>query len=409
MLLPVLLVAGGMLASCAGDPPTAPRPAPPAPPTIVDSTVVATLAPGADPAAIAGTFGTTVADWEADERCAAFRVPSGQTRLQFSAALLADARIVTCEENGWLEPAETRQQSFAFDDGAGTHTTYVEQPAAAAIGLAAAHAVSTGSGVIVAVLDTGLDGTHPELSGRLVAGWDFVANDASPAEQPNGLDDDGDGRIDEAFGHGTHTAGIVALVAPGASIMPVRVLDADGRGDVLAVAAGVRFALAHGARVINLSLGTLKSSDAIQNAIEEAEKSGVVVIASAGNWGAATPEEYPARSSHASAIAAVDASARPAPFTSFADFVALSAPGVGIRSAFAGGGYRLWSGTSMSAPFVSGTSALLLERHPAWHMREVMDRLGATAHAIVNATPAQQGRLGAGALHAGDALAPDAP
>lgn len=371
----------------------------------VDSAVVVTLAPGIAAQAVADDHAITVVDAEPDEHCAAFLPRTGQTPAELATELATDPRVVTSETDGWFESAESRQQSFSFDDGFGSPSTYREQASSDAIGLRAAHRRSLGSGVRVAILDTGSDPTHPALVGHVAGGWDFVDKDATPWDATNGIDDDGDGHVDEAFGHGTHVAGITALVAPDAELLIVRVLDADGRGDVLDVAAGIRWAVTHGARVINLSLGSLQSSNAIQNAMEEAEQNGILCVASAGNWGAEQPEEFPARSSHAHAIAATDVAAHPAAFTSFADYVVLSAPGVGVRSAFPGGGYRLWNGTSMSVPFVSGAAALLWSVHPGWSIGQVLGRLGSTSTPIANAAPSQLDRLGQGMLNIGAALA----
>src|SRR5262249_54340042 len=161
-------------------------------------------------------------------------------------------------------------------------------------------------------------------------------------DEPDGIDNDGDGYIDEARGHGTHVAAIVARTAPGARLFIVRVLDADGRGDILSIASGIQWAVQHGARVINLSLGMLRSSPAIERVLQQAEEKGVVCVASAGNWGADSPIEYPASSAHALAVAALDATGHAASFTSFGSFVGISAPGVEICSAYWGGRYALW-------------------------------------------------------------------
>src|SRR5262249_37719461 len=125
--------------------------------------------------------------------------------------------------------------------------------------------------------------------------------------------------------------------------------------------------------------------------------------ASAGNWGDDKPVEFPASSGHVAAIAAVDATARPAEFSSYGDIVALSAPGVGVRSTYPGGGYRLWSGTSMSAPFRAGPCALLAELHPDWTRAEMLARIEGTAGRVRE----DGDKFGAGALDAGAALEPD--
>ncbi len=369
----------------------------------IDGQVVVTLAEGASAYTIAADLNAIVAECDYDEHTASFVPGSGQTPAVLQALLAGDARVLTAEPNAWLETAETRQQSFAFDDGFGTPQTVGEQPAAAAIHLDAAHEVALGSGVVMAILDTGIDPRHPMLRHAYAGGWDFVDGDADPTDTRDLVDNDGDGLVDEGFGHGTHVAGIMHLVAPEARLLVVRVLDSDGRGDVLDIAAGVRWAVDHGAKVLNLSLGSLNGSDALQHALADAENRGVVVISSAGNWGADTPVEFPARSSHVAAIAAVDAAATPAAFSSFGHMVALSAPGVGVRSAYPGGGYRLWSGTSMSAPFVAGTAALLAEAHPHWTLVQMLERIKSTASPVSG----EGEDFGAGALDCGAALALD--
>ncbi|MBK7366884.1 MAG: S8 family serine peptidase [Candidatus Eisenbacteria bacterium] len=374
----------------------------------VDNQVVVTLAAGTDAQVIANDYGATLLDYDAANSLAVYRPGGSQTAAELVALMATDVRLTTSESNGWIIPAEARQKSFAFDDGQGSFQNTVEQPAAAAIGLPSAHRISTGGGVKVAILDTGIDPSHPMFAGRIVASADFLtpANTAA-VDMADGIDNDNNDAIDEAYGHGTHVAGIVSLAAPDCMLLIGRVLDADGQGDVLTVAAGIRWAVRNGADVINLSLGTLSHSDAIQDALEYAENRHVVVVASAGNWGAENPQEFPASSSHAIAIAASDASRHPASFTSFGNFVALTAPGVAVRSAYPGNSYRLWSGTSMSTPFVAGTAALLLSLHPAWSPSTVLERITSTASHLYGVSPAQQDKLGDGMLNAGNALAPD--
>lgn len=369
--------------------------------------VVVTVVNGTDVGVLAADYGATVLEQEGNS--VTLQPGGGETPASLALRLSTDLRVTTAEQNGAIETAESRQQSVAFDDGNGTYETYVSQPAADSVGLDAAHRVSSGDGVLVAILDTGAALDHPALAGHIVGGWDFIDRDPTPSDDPDLLDNDGDGHVDEAHGHGTHVAGIIARTAPRARLMIVRVLDADGQGDILSVSAGIEYAIEHGAQVINMSLGMLRSSDVIQHMLAQAEEEhGIVCVASAGNWSGEVPAEFPATSSHVLAVAAVDSDRRAATFTSFGSFVAISAPGVSVRSAFWDGGYVLWSGTSMAAPFVSGTAALLLSVHPDWSQAEVMDRLASSARPAVAVTPSQVGRLGAGALNAAAALAPDA-
>lgn len=367
--------------------------------------VVVQLATDVDGTSFAAEYGAEFV--EEEDGLILLRPASGESCESLVLRMSLDPRVRTSERNSTIETAEGRQESVASDDAFGTIGAFQEQPAASSIRLAEAHAVSRGGGVLIAILDTGIDPRHPLLRGRLAPGWDFIDRDSDPTDVRTGRNTDRDGYQDEAFGHGTHVAGIAALTAPGARIMPVRVLDSDGRGDVVSVAAGIRWAVDHGARVLNLSLGMLHSSDAIQSLLDDAESRGVVVVCSAGNWGREDPKEYPAASSHAVAVGATHSDAVTAAFSSYGDHLAVSAPGVGVRSAYPGGGWAIWSGTSMSAPFVAGTAALLLSLHPAWNTEDVMDRIGQSARSIVPTTPERSGLFGAGMLDAGAALLPD--
>ncbi len=336
-------------------------------------------------------------------------LPAGADPESLSAQMLGDARVAWAEPNRYGETAESRGHSFAFDDGIDDRSGYVDQFAAARVGLASAHVASRGRGILVAVLDTGVNPTHPLLATHLVSGYDFVDNDTDPRELPDGIDSDGDGLIDEALGHGSHVTGIVALVAPQAKIVPLRVLDNDGRGDAFTIARAIDYARLRGADVINLSLGMLVDNQTIAEAIERAHRADIVVVASAGNWGAEWPEEYPAVNEPTVAIAASGAGNRPASFTSYGSHIALCAPGQGIRSAFWNGHTALWSGTSMSAPWVAGGAALLIAAHPDWSRSQVLARMQQTAAPLDPAVPGSTTEFGAGILDLGAALAPEFP
>lgn len=315
------------------------------------------------------------------------------------------------------QTAEGRSGSFWFwlgdDDG-----PFGTQYASDRLGLPAAQVHSTGRGAAVAVLDTGVDASHPKLAGRVLAGgFDFVNGDADPADTGDGLDTDGDGAIDEMTGHGTFVASLVALAAPEARILPVRVLDADGVGDNWQLARGMFHAIDLGVEVINASLGSTYRSRAVEDAVQEAASLGIVVVGAAGNLDREEPAEYPALFGGAMAVAAVDPQDRKAPFSNFNAQVTISAPGAcatvieapgqcdPLQSIVGAvpGGYAAWQGTSLASAFVAGSVALVRAQHPEWAagaaaLEGVRAVLVGTAADIDPMNPDHAGRLGAGRI-----------
>ena len=212
--------------------------------------------------------------------------------------LAKDVRVEWVELNEFIDASDDRfhawpngaPRSVGVDPGVWLHQAAVTQ-----LRLDEVHQLSTGRGVIVAILDTGIDRKHPVFANQLVAGWDYVDDDQDPTDRKDFTDNDDDGVADEAFGHGTHVAGILSLVAPSVKILPARVLDADGRGNVFAVAEAIHDVVESGARVINLSFGTDTSTEShlLRDAIADTQHSNVIVVASAGNTGT-TNRRFPA-------------------------------------------------------------------------------------------------------------------
>ncbi|MHC4810686.1 MAG: S8 family peptidase [Planctomycetota bacterium] len=320
-------------------------------------------------------------------------------------------------------------------DGA-TGSTYVDsiappsfgsQYARTRLGLDAAHAASTGAAMVVAVLDTGVDPTHPVLAGAVLPGIDFVDPGGAALDTADGIDQDGDGVADELHGHGTFVAGIVRLVAPEARIFPVRVLNDEGRGDGWAIIAGMHAAIDRGVEVINVSIRSTNYSSAVDDAVEEAEQRGIVVVAAAGNFDL-DRREYPAARSGVLGVVAVDEEDRKAAFSSYNDKMFICAPGdtdfgdavpvperavIGPRP---GGGYAAWEGTSFATPMVAGAAALIRAQHPQWTALEVVNevrtRMELTAVDIAPQNPEYDPDVfGVGRLAVGDAVAlgPPAP
>ncbi|RRR99829.1 S8 family peptidase [Glycomyces terrestris] len=241
----------------------------------------------------------------------------------------------------------------------------------------------TGAGVEAFVLDTGLNATHAEFQGRVGEGYDFIDDDADPAD---------------GHGHGTHVAGTIAGstygLAKDVTVRAVRVLDDNGSGSYSAIIAGVDWVAEHatGPAVANMSLGG-SFSQALNDAVAAAVDAGVTFAIAAGNEGQDACGVSPASAPSAITVGATDDGDAAASFSNFGDCVDLLAPGVGITSAWIGGddAERTISGTSMATPHVAGVAALYLESHPEAAPGDVAAALtgGAVPDAVsgVNGSP----------------------
>jgi subtilisin family serine protease len=256
---------------------------------------------------------------------------------------------------------------------------------------------TTGAGILVAIVDTGIDLDHPEFAGRIASGGTcFGGSSACPGLAAQG---------DDNQGHGTHVAGIVASaangvgntgVAPGALLLPVKVLDASGSGSYSAVASGISYAASKGARVINMSLGGSSPSTTLLAPLQQAAPT-AVIVAAAGNSGNAFAPGYPAAyatqagvvgsmiivgsvgannviSSFSQTPGSGGCVASGGKTTCFKD-VFLVAPGQAIYSTYMGGGYATMSGTSMATPYVSGVAARVLGAAPDLTSKQVVSIL----------------------------------
>jgi type VII secretion-associated serine protease mycosin len=261
-----------------------------------------------------------------------------------------------------------------------------QQWALTALKAESVHQSTRGSGVTVAVIDTGVKSSHSDLSGNVLSGTDYV----SPGTSAN-----------DENGHGTHVAGIIAALhnnsrgiagmAPRAKILPVRVLDRNGSGTSADVAKGIVYAADRGAKVINLSLGSNQSSTAMQSAVSYAISKNSLVVAAAGNSGCGllgAPTEYPASYSGVVGVASVTQSMSRASYSSCGSWVDVAAPGSGIISTMiqnsvglgcsSSANYCTLSGTSFSTPYVAATAALAIARR-GWSQSTVASRLQSTA------------------------------
>lgn len=272
-----------------------------------------------------------------------------------------------------------------------------------------ARSIATGQGAVVAVIDTGVQADHPDLAGRLLGGKDFVDDDTPR----------------DGNGHGTHVSGIIAAdtgngigvesVAPGAKILPIRVLGDDGSGDVANIVKGIDYAIAQKADVINLSLGgdvtsvVFGSGPEFDAAVDRALDKGIVVVAAAGNDGVPVCEQ-PSGEGRLLCVGAVDKRGDRSFFSSFGQGLGLVAPGGSalplgtdedILSTVPPGDYGEFAGTSQATPHVAGVAALLVSKGITG--QDAVKRILATARDV--GPKGADAQFGAGIVDAAAAVA----
>ncbi len=318
-------------------------------------------------------------------------LPAGQTLEAAKEAIRALPGVRYVEEDARVSTGDVSRDPY-----------FSEQWHLQRIGAVRAWDASQGSpSVKVAVVDSGVDAAHPELSGRVLGGYDFV---------------DDDGKACDGNGHGTHVAGVIAAsgdngvgvagVAWRTSILPVRVLDESGSGYYSDVIEGIRYAADQGADVINLSLGGSAGSQALQDAVDYAHAKGSILVAAAGNDGQDTLS-YPAACRNTISVGASDRDDLPASFSNRGGDLDLLAPGISIYSTYPNSGYVKMRGTSMATPQVSGALALLLSVRPGLSPEDAEKAL--TSNAVDLGPRGRDEFTGWGLLRADKALGLDEP
>ncbi|KOU76035.1 peptidase S8 [Streptomyces sp. MMG1533] len=254
---------------------------------------------------------------------------------------------------------------------------------------------SKGKNVRVAVIDTGVDVTNPQLTGAVdvKSGRNLLPKNLKD-DDGNAIERGKENGTTDTVGHGTKVAGIIAArpvkgtgfvgLAPEATIIPIQQNDAEGHGTADTLANAIRYAITAGAGVINISQDTsnaLKPSSDLELAIDEALAQKIVVVASAGNdgLGGNVKKTYPASYKGVLAVAASDRNNERASFSQAGEFVGVAAPGVDMISTVPKGGHCSDNGTSFSAPYVAGVAALIKAKHPTWTAQEIVAQIEQTA------------------------------
>ncbi len=308
-------------------------------------------------------------------------------------ALMQLPGVEEAEFNQKGESSEGQTQSFFF---AAVQFDFDSQYAMPTIRLEEAQSVTLGSGTIVAIIDSGFDEFNTMLAdAAILPPIDFVGDGQGTGDGGDGIDNDGDGAIDEMAGHGTFVAGLIHAIAPAATLMPLRAIDSDGHGESFAVAAALAAAIEAQVDVINISFGSPNASEVVKQLIADAVAANIVVVVSAGNGGVQQPT-FPAGLFGVCAVAATDAGDTKTQWSNYGTFVDLCGPGKDIVSTMPGNTFAFGSGTSMAAPFVSGSATLVRALHPGYGSSQVIGRLKTTAHRVDAENPKYLGKLGAG-------------
>ena len=378
---------------------------------VCEGELILGLAPGADANAIAAALGLQIVD----------RIP-GINAVLFasSTSINLSNAIRQAEQLNGVDWADVNSLDFTSDPRrinisprrinisatagllAANSQLAAQQQAAIDVNGATSCSANDGAGATVAVIDTGLHLSHPLFAGRVAGAWNAFDGSGNVDDMGNGVDEGALKGADEGAGHGTHVAGIVMQVAPNASIMPIKAIDDEGRGQAWVIAKAIDRATNSGADVINLSLGSTDRSRVIEAAVTEAIVANVFVAAAGGNTRDASNKvgitEWPAAMGEVSGVAASDTVAGSATAGQLATFSSryakldIAAPGVDIVSAFPNGAqglnsdYASWSGTSMATPWVAGTAALVISDHANADAQHIDEAMLAAADRIANSS-----------------------
>lgn len=322
--------------------------------------------PNADVSNLAGKHGGNLAKKNDKIRIAKIKVPKGSDLNNKMKDMQADPSIEYVEYN-YKTNIESVPNDPSYSEQWGIPKIKADQ---------AWDNMSGGSPVTIAIIDTGVKSDHPDLTANVVAGYNTISDSTN---------------TEDDHGHGTHAAGIAAGktgngvgisgVSGNSQIMPIKAMGATGSGFTSDISEGVVWAVDHGAKVINMSLGTTSYSQVLQDAINYAYNQGAIVIAAAGNSNVST-NHYPAAMDHVVGVSATTTTDTKASFSNYGSYVDIAAPGTDILSTTFDGSYGYKQGTSMASPFVAGVAALVWSQRPTLTPGQLEQVLEASAKDI---------------------------
>lgn len=361
-------------------------------PRYVTDELVCKMRPGHSIDVVNQDYGTSVKGYALRINSYLLATQPGQDVDSLAMQIRMRPDVVYCGPNFYCDAPEPLQRSQPFLD-----VQYIgdfpTQTAASKLLLPEVHSLATGVGSDVAVIDGGVDFSHPlfvSQPGILISGWDYIDNDSIANDEPGG----------SGSGHGTFVAGVVNLVAPGARIHAYRVLDTLGSGDGFSISLAALRAMDDGCRIINLSLGMLGKHEALDDALRYLRTHDVMILGAAGNDSTAVDSlfPFPASEPYTEAIAALDSFDLKADFSNFGGRVDFCAPGTSIYAPYLNSLYAWWDGTSFSTPFVSGMAAVLFSLDSTLTWTEVDSIMAVTAVPVDSLNPGLEGKLGHGMI-----------
>ena len=399
------------------------------------SATIVSVHPGTDVNALASTYGATVTvdhdarglsrfvfpqSWSDSKLASTLIILEADPSTLFVEAEASASQNETCNPTGSGSSGQPCTIGIVDEDDLPTMATrFEEQYLTSLLELDPAQGYTSAYRPIVALVDTGIDPTHPAfVAGSILQGHDYLVGSGPGWDQSDGVDDDGDGWIDEGYGHGTHLAGIVQLIDPQAILLPLRVLGSDGTGSALEVAVAIYDAVDAGADIVNLSLTLSDPSAAVASALQYAELNGVSVFVAGGNQGGTVPgfpanyhpddfgwmlagmAPLPLDGKEIVTIGGTDEFDIKAGFSTYGDHLDFCAPAVSVYSAFPEERFAWWSGTSMATAVASGVASLTLSSSNGSPAAPVWTCLELSCDPIDNLNPNYSGSLGSGRVDA---------